>query len=139
MQRAILIGICLRSSQELRDVQRGNVYQTGLIFYASDCFKIQEMCIRAVKLDPWVLVNGPNNFKTQEVGDVVVCWDSYSLKYVPDWFVTQELEMSGNNLLERYNGYKQRKTQSAQIKEELMFIAWYPRRMKDWCIAEHEK
>ena len=47
--------------------------------------------------------------------------------------------MSGNNLLERYNGYKQRKTQSAQIKEELMFIAWYPRRMKDWCIAEHEK
>lgn len=115
------------------------MYQTGLIFSASDCFKIQEMCIRAVKVDPWVLVNGPNNFKIQEVGDVVVCWDSYSLKYVPDWFVTQELEMSGNNLLERYNGYKQRKTQSAQIKEELMFIAWYPRRMKDWCIAEYEK
>ena len=49
------------------------MYQTGLIFSASDCFKIQEMCIRAVKVDPWVLVNGPNNFKIQEVGDVVVC------------------------------------------------------------------
>lgn len=30
-------------------------------------------------------------FKTQVIGDDVVCEDSYALKYVHDWFVTHKM------------------------------------------------
>ena len=41
--------------------------------------------------------------------------------------------------LEWFNGYKERKTQKAQIKDELLPIAWHPDRVIDWCIDEDEK
>ena len=79
--------------------------------------------------------------------DDAVCEDSYSLKYVPDWFVMQELVKiwhddddyyNDDDLVEWYTGYKQHKAQSAQIKEELMSIAWHPMRIQDWCMIENE-
>ena len=36
-------------------------------------------------------------------------------------------------------GYKQRKAQKAQIKEELMPVAWHPDRWWNWCVPEDEK
>ena len=36
-----------------------------------------------------------------------------------------------DDLVEWFNDYKQRKTQRAQIKEELMSIAWQSTRMQD--------
>ena len=34
---------------------------------------------------------------------------------------------------------KKQKTQKAQIKKELMPIAWHPSRHWDWCMPEDEK
>ena len=57
--------------------------------------------------------------------------DSYSLRFVPNWFVTQEqLEIwHGDNdyctddeIIEWYKRYEKRKTQKASIKKELMPI-----------------
>ena len=43
-------------------------------------------------------------------------------------FVTlQEMEkFDDDEVIEWYKGYKQRKAQKAQIKEELMPVAWHP-------------
>ena len=40
---------------------------------------------------------------------------------------------------EWYEGYKKRKAQKAQIKKELMPIAWHPSRWWDWCITKDEE
>ena len=42
-------------------------------------------------------------------------------------------------LLSGYNDYKKRKVQRAEIKEELMSVAWHPVRMQDWCMTEGGK
>ena len=42
-------------------------------------------------------------------------------------------------LLSGYSDYKKRKVQRAEIKEELMSIAWHPVRMQDWCMTEGGK
>ena len=79
--------------------------------------------------------------------DDAIYEDSYSLKYVPDWFVMQELVKiwhddndyyDDDDLVEWNTGYKQLKAQSAQIKEKLKPIAWHPIRMQDWCMIENE-
>ena len=44
-----------------------------------------------------------------------------------------------DELVERHNCYKQRKAQRAQIKEELMAIAWHPISMQDQCMEEDVK
>ena len=70
--------------------------------------------------------------------------DSSSLQFVPDWFFPREgVDMWYNdyyddngdhwnddedNFFEWYEGYKKRKAQKAQIKKELMLIAWDPSR-----------
>ena len=36
-------------------------------------------------------------------------------------------------------GYKKRKAQKSQIKEELLPIAWHPSRYWDWYVSENEK
>ena len=46
------------------------------------------MCERAVWLGPSVLQLVPDHFKTQEICDDAVRDESFSLQYVPDWFVT---------------------------------------------------
>ena len=44
-----------------------------------------------------------------------------------------------DELVEWHNCYKQRKAQRAQIKEELMAIAWHPISMQDQCMEEDVK
>ena len=53
-------------------------------------FKTQEMCNDAVDVNPWLLSDVPNYFKTQKMCDDVVLRKSYFLQFVPDWFFTQE-------------------------------------------------
>ena len=70
------------------------------------------------------------------------------LKYIPDWFVTQQqLKIwhdddqycNDDEIIKQYEGYKKRKTQKAKIKEELLPITWHPNRYWDWCVSEDEK
>ena len=70
------------------------------------------------------------------------------LKYVLDWFVThQQIKTWHDNddycnddqLIKWYDGYRKRKAQKTQIKEELMSIAWHLSRWWDWFIPEDEK
>ena len=111
--------------------------------YVSDRFKTQKMFIKALKVDPWQLHDIPDQFKTQKICDKTVKDDLYSLQFVPDWFVTQQqLKIwhddddycNDDELIEWYNGYQKRKAQKAQIKEELMPIAWHPSRWWGWCV-----
>ena len=44
-----------------------------------DCFKTQEMCIKAVEADLWELDNVPDCFKTQKMCVATVSEDPYSL------------------------------------------------------------
>ena len=44
-----------------------------------------------------------------------------------------------DKFFEWYNGYKKREAQKAQIKKELMPIAWHPSRRWDWYMPEDEK
>ena len=73
---------------------------------------------------------------------------SYSLRFVPDWFVTQEqLEIwndgddycIGDEIIEWYKRYKKLRAQKAKIKEELLLIAWHPSRWWELCMSEDEK
>ena len=106
------------------------------------------MCIKAVEVDPWQLYDVPDHFKSQKMCDAIVSEDPYSLQYIPHWFVTQEQVKiwhddddycNDNEIVEWYDDYKKRKVQKAQIKEELMPIAWHPMRMQEWCMTEDEK
>ena len=80
----------------------------------------------------------------------------WHLKYVPDWFVTeQQLKLwydyndneycddddddDEDNFFKWYEGYKKRKVQKASIKEELLPITWHPSRHWDWCMSGEEK
>ena len=77
--------------------------------------------------------------------DDVVRMDSYSLLFVPDWFVTQEQlgiwydddeYCNDDENIGWYKGYQKRKAQKVKIKEELLPIAWHPDRVMDWCMSE---
>ena len=59
----------------------------------------------------------------------------FSLRFVPDWFVTQQqidiwydddYIYNDNEMINWYDGYRRRKVQKSKIKEELMLIAWHP-------------
>ena len=59
----------------------------------------------------------------------------FSLQYVPDYFVTQQLRKlwdddddycNDDEIIKWYDGYQKRKAQKAKIKEELLPIAWHP-------------
>ena len=115
-------------------------------FLIPDSFKTQDMCIKGVEACPWQLYYVPD--QTRETCDRAARNDFFSLHFVPDWFVTQEQidlwhddDDYGNNdeIIVWYEGYKRRKTQKASIKEELVPIAWYLDRVKDWCLPEDEK
>ena len=58
--------------------------------------------------------------------------DPFFLKYVPDWFVTQELitiwydgddHCNNNELIKWYDRYQKHKVQKAHTQKELMSIA----------------
>ena len=106
------------------------------------------MSNEAVDVDPWKLYDIPDYLKTQKMCDDVVQRDPYFLQLVPDLFVTQEqLEIQHNDdeyctddeIIGWYKGYKKRKAQKAQIKEELMLLTWHPSRWWSWCIPEDGK
>ena len=110
-----------------------------------DHFKTQEMCKRVVKENP-VLKYVPDRFTTQKMCDEAVSHGTSSLQYVPDYFVTQQqvklwynYDDYINELIKWYNVYQKRKAQKAQIKEELMPIAWHPSRWWNWCVPEDKK
>ena len=79
----------------------------------------------------------PDRFKTQEMCNKAVRYNLFSLRFVPDWFVThQQIDVwydddyvyNDNEMIRWYDGYKKRKFQKAQIKKELMTNAWHPSR-----------
>ena len=93
------------------------------------------MCEKAVEKTSHMLCHVPDHFKTQKMCDKVVRDDSFSLPCVPDWFVTQQQvklwhddNKDDDGLTDWYDDYKKLKVQKAQIKEELMPIAWHPSR-----------
>ena len=106
--------------------------RSAIFFLIPDRFKTQEMCIRAVNVDPWHLHDAPNHFKTQEISDKAARDHLSYLRFVPDWFVTQgQIKLwhddtyycNDDRIIKWYKGYKRHKAQKAQIKKELMAIA----------------
>ena len=73
--------------------------------------------------------------------------DPFSLMHVSNWFVTEgQVKLwhddseycDDDELITYHEGYKKRKAQKLQIKEELMPIAWHPSRWWDCCIPEDD-
>ena len=60
------------------------------LFFIPDHLKTQEMCIKAVEVDPSFLRLVPDHLKTQGMCDKAVHNKPWLLKYVPDWFVTRQ-------------------------------------------------
>ena len=103
------------------------------------------MCYTAVEKDPRMMRHVPDHLETQKMCDKVVRKGSFTLQYVPDWFVTQQQLRTWNSycnddtLIKWYDSYKKRKAQKAQIKKELMPTAWHTSRWWDWCVPQYEK
>ena len=74
--------------------------------------------------------------------------DFFSLKFIPDWFVTQQqikiwyhdysYEDDCDEVFCWYDGYQKQKAQETSIKEEIMPIAWHSDCVMDWCMSEDE-
>ena len=71
----------------------------------------------------------------------------FSLRYVPDWFITQQqigtwyeddYVYNDSGMIKWYDGYQKHKAQKAKIKE-LLPTAWHPERVIDWCMSGEEK
>ena len=108
--------------------------------YVPNHFKIQERCNTADDDCPWKLSDVPDHLKTREMCSESVRMYPYLLEHFLDWFITQQVGPWHNDeLIKWYEGYKKRKAQKAKIKEELLSIAWYPSRWRDWCMPEDEK
>ena len=102
--------------------------------------KTQEMCNKAVEECPYMLEDVPFQFKTQKMCNAVVMGDSLLLRYVSDWFVTQQqVKLRDDRLIGWYEDYQKHMVQKARIKEELLSIAWHPSRCWDQCKSEDEK
>ena len=78
----------------------------------------QEMCNGVVKVDPWQQEYVPDSLKMQGMCIRAVEADLGLLKYVPDWFVTQQqiktwhddaYYCNNNEMIEWYDGYKKQK------------------------------
>ena len=72
----------------------------------------------------------------------------FSLRFVPDWFVTeQQIDIwyddddycNDDKIIRWYEGYKRRRAQKAQNKKELMPVTWHPSRYWDWCMRKDGK
>ena len=122
-------------SQEMCDKAVEETWFT-LFEYVPDRFKTRKRGIKAFNKNPYHLEYVPDNFKSQEMCSAKFS-SSGEVDDVPDWFITKE--MIENDSCEWFNGYKERKAQKAQIKAELLSIAWHPDRYLDWCVDENEK
>ena len=120
----------------------------AVLFLVPDSFKMEEMCIKAVEVDPLDLYYISNHFKTQEICNNAVREVPSYLQHVPDWFVTQEQikiwhydddYYDDDKLIEWYEVYQKRKAQTAKIKEEILFIAWYTDPVMDWAYQKIKK
>ena len=116
--------------------------------FVPDYLKTQEMCDKAVETEPFILWHIPDNLKMQRMCIRAVGAGLGLLEYVPDWLVAPgQIDLWHNDdywhdndkLIKWYEGYKKRKAQKAQIKKELLPIAWHPSRYWDWCMSEDEK
>ena len=116
--------------------------------FIPDHLKTQEMCIEAVGTCPWTLEHVPDNLKAQEMCNEAVRGGPWNLRHVSDWFLTQQqikiwhdnaYYCNDDRLIRWYEGHLKRKAQKAQIKKELMPIAWHLSRWWDWCISKDEK
>ena len=69
------------------------VYNMALrnLEFVPDHFKTQEMCSKAVCMDPYSLEFVPDHLKTQEMCDKAVCTGPYNLKSVPDHLKTKDM------------------------------------------------
>ena len=56
-----------------------------------------------------------------------------------DTWYDDDYVYNDHEMIRWYDGYKKRKAQKAKIKEELLPIAWYPDRIKDWCMSGDKK
>ena len=112
----------------------------AVFFLVPDCFNTQELCIKTLEIDPWQLNDIPDHLKTQKMCDKAAKDDPSSLQFIPDWFVTQQqIDIWHDSKYWYYNdeiigwcdGYQKRKGQKANIKKELLPIAWHPDRVMD--------
>ena len=90
----------------------------AVFFLIPDCFKTHKMCERGVEVDQWSLCHLPDNFKIQETYHKAVRNYSFSLQFVPDWFVVlQEMwcEKFDDNdyFIRSRNAHQKRKAQKA--------------------------
>ena len=72
------------------------------------------MCDKAVEVGPFFLLYVPNWLVTQQ--------------QVKLWHDDDDFYDDDNELVEWYDGRQKRKAQKAQLKKELMLIAWHPSR-----------
>ena len=116
--------------------------------YVPDHFKAKKMCSSAVRIELCSLAYVPDHFKTQKRCGKAVKDNPSFLQFVSDWFVTQQqLKIwhdddyynDGYELIDWYKDCQKRKSQKAQIKKELMPIAWHPSRWWNWCMSEDGK
>ena len=101
---------------------------------------------KAFEEDPSSLLYVPNHFKTQKMCDKAFNENFFPLKFIPDWFVTQQqiriwyddsfYDDNYDEVLWWYDGYKKRKEQKAQTKEELLPIIRHPDRVMDQIMPE---
>ena len=108
--------------------------------HVPDHFKTGEMCNEAVCEGPAAFFLVPDRFKTQEMCINTAKVDPWQLYDVPDWFVVlQEMwyeDFDDDHLIKWHNAYIKRKTQKAEIKKELMPIAWHPE-VTDSCFKNY--
>ena len=65
-----------------------------LLEFASDSYKIQEMCIKEVKEDPCDLAHVADHIKAHMISDDGVCQDPCCLQFVLNWLVRlKQVEM----------------------------------------------
>ena len=106
------------------------------------------MCEKAVGKYLYTLRFVPDYLKTQEMWEIAVEKDPYTLKFVPDWLETQQqikiwhdddYYCNDSEIIEWYEDHQKRKVPKAQIKDELMPIAWHPSGWCDWWFWRREK
>ena len=66
-------------------------YRLCMMFFVPDCFKTEEVCNKAVCMDPYGLEFIPGHLKMQEMCDEALHREPYTLRYVPDHLKTQEM------------------------------------------------
>ena len=129
-------------TQEMCDEAVGRESYT--LRYVPDHLKTQEMYEKVIHVRPEKFFKIPDHFKTQEMCIRVVKMGPWWLYGVPDWLVVLQKmrceDFDDNDYLIRWrNAYQKCKTQKAQIKKELIPIAWHPSRWWDWFVSEDEK